>query len=77
MSLDKCSIRDAVCRAEGIPWLNRSTRQQTRVMKIVEEVLRETSRPMCETCHDNPYVCAEVPGLRHCEKAIRESDPAQ
>lgn len=26
----------------------------------------------CETCNDDPAVCATVPGLRHCEAAIRE-----
>lgn len=26
----------------------------------------------CETCHENPEVCADIPSLRHCEKANRE-----
>ena len=30
------------------------------------------TRP-CETCKGNAEVCASVPGLRHCEKATRES----
>lgn len=28
----------------------------------------------CRTCNDDPKVCATVPGLRHCEKAMRETD---
>lgn len=27
----------------------------------------------CQTCKGDPEVCASVPGLRHCEKANRES----
>lgn len=30
----------------------------------------------CATCDDKPEVCATVPGLRHCEKATRESAPS-
>lgn len=26
----------------------------------------------CETCNDDPEVCASVPSLRHCEKATRK-----
>lgn len=26
----------------------------------------------CETCNDDPAVCATVPGLRHCEAAMRD-----
>lgn len=29
------------------------------------------TRP-CETCNDDAHVCANVPGLRHCEKSNRE-----
>jgi hypothetical protein len=25
----------------------------------------------CETCKDDPVVCASIPGLRHCERATR------
>lgn len=34
------------------------------------KMLLEIESP-CETCQDIPEVCAEVPGLRHCEKANR------
>lgn len=33
----------------------------------------ETDAP-CHTCDDDPKVCAEVPGLRHCEKAQRAEE---
>ena len=26
----------------------------------------------CETCKGDPQVCATIPGLRHCEAAMRE-----
>lgn len=29
----------------------------------------DQQNPSCETCGDDPEVCASVPGLRHCEKA--------
>ena len=29
----------------------------------------------CLTCHGDPAVCASIPGLRHCEKAMREPPP--
>jgi hypothetical protein len=31
------------------------------------------SEKPCATCNDDPAVCATVPGLRHCEKAMRGS----
>ncbi|HWV44155.1 hypothetical protein [Pseudorhodoplanes sp.] len=31
-------------------------------------------QPACETCQDDPAVCAAVPGLRHCEKANRDNE---
>src|SRR3990167_5177071 len=34
--------------------------------------LNEQRSYECETCRDDPMVCASVPGLRHCEKATRE-----
>lgn len=30
----------------------------------------------CATCEGDPEVCAKVPGLRHCEKAMRSIDGA-
>jgi len=36
-----------------------------------EAARREAEAP-CGTCGDDPMVCADVPGLRHCEKATRE-----
>lgn len=32
-----------------------------------------TEKP-CETCNDDPEVCATVPGLRHCEAAMRANE---
>jgi hypothetical protein len=32
-----------------------------------------TKEAPCETCNDDPSVCATVPGLRHCEAAMREA----
>src|SRR3990167_4772045 len=29
----------------------------------------------CLTCHGDPVVCASIPGLRHCEKVMREPLP--
>lgn len=41
-----------------------------------ESVQNDTAERPCETCNDDPAVCATVPGLRHCEKALRsESAP--
>ena len=40
-----------------------------------EEAARREADAPCETCNDDPAVCADVPGLRHCEKAQRE-EPA-
>lgn len=31
----------------------------------------ESAAKPCLTCNDDPAVCATVPGLRHCEKAMR------
>ena len=31
----------------------------------------EKAEPECETCKGDDQVCAEVPSLRHCEKANR------
>jgi hypothetical protein len=42
--------------------------------QMLEHVLltsSETAAP-CQTCNDDPQVCATVPGLRHCEAAQRE-----
>lgn len=28
----------------------------------------------CETCRDDPMVCASIPGLRHCAAATRHNE---
>lgn len=33
--------------------------------------------PKCQTCNDDPLVCASIPGLRHCEAATRDVDGEQ
>lgn len=35
-----------------------------------------TAQDDCLTCHGDPAVCASIPGLRHCEKAMRETAPS-
>jgi len=47
-----------------------------RVVVALERSVPSTGvdgeRP-CATCNDDPAVCATVPGLRHCEKAMRDA----
>lgn len=33
---------------------------------------QEETEYECETCQDDPDVCATIPGLRHCQKATDE-----
>ena len=42
-----------------------------------EPKITQSEKKPCETCNDDPEVCATVPGLRHCEAAMRrlEDEP--
>ena len=57
----------AIAEALGLGW--------DRVVKCgrklnPRDVLRTYE---CETCRDDPMVCASIPGLHHCEKTVRQS----
>ena len=40
----------------------------SKIIHLIDVTPPETT---CETCKGDPQVCAEVPSLRHCEKANR------
>ena len=47
-------------------------RRQAKIMRLTQSAAEHGERP-CATCNNDPAVCATVPGLRHCEKATRDS----
>jgi hypothetical protein len=42
---------------------------------FLERIIALKKPEPCQTCNDNPYICAEVPSLRHCDKATRGDKP--
>lgn len=59
-------------------WRNQGALMGKR--KSIQDELAERFRKQsikkyeCETCRDDPHVCAEIPGLRHCANASDEVD---
>jgi hypothetical protein len=66
---------DCGCRVEsgdifdpGRSWNARVPARMSQRFRAAEQVKPPYD---CETCRDDPMVCASIPGLRHCEKAMR------
>lgn len=65
-------LRDALLPYKGIA----STAVAEPIQAALDTICPKAEAP-CETCNDDPKVCATVPGLRHCEAAQRTRSAEQ
>ena len=66
-------LTPGMLRDLGALWDDYTSGSAEKFGKYLSEIAarREAEAP-CRTCNDDPAVCADVPNLRHCEKATRE-----